>query len=98
MDLTMPTLDGWEATRLLKADVRSSGIPILALTARATAEDVALGEEAGFRRYLTKPIEPSRVLEEVERVLEIRQPEISVAAGEPIASYTLTEPSRDPHP
>ena len=69
MDISLPDLDGWEATRILKSDPRTSGIPILALTARAMPEDRVRGQTAGFERYLIKPIEPRQVLEEVKRIL-----------------------------
>ena len=63
MDISMPDLDGWEATRILKSDVSTSDIPILALTARAMPEDRVRGQKAGFEKYLMKPIEPRQVLE-----------------------------------
>ena len=69
MDIAMPSLDGWEATRILKADPSTSGIPVVALTARALPEDRLRGQQAGFEAYLTKPIEPRQVLEEVKRLL-----------------------------
>lgn len=69
MDVSMPGIDGWEATRRLKADPATAGIPVIALTAHAMAEDRRKATEAGCDSYLAKPIEPRRVLEEVRRVL-----------------------------
>jgi two-component system, cell cycle response regulator DivK len=64
MDLQMPVLDGWEATRRLKTDPDTYGIPIVAVT----AEDhpVACLEEAGFCAYVRKPVAPQHLLRAVE--------------------------------
>lgn len=69
MDLSIPVVDGWEATRLLKADGETSSIPIIALSAHALAEDRERARQAGCDGYLAKPVEPRRVLEEVARFL-----------------------------
>jgi len=69
MDLTMPVIDGLEATRMLKADPVTAAIPIIALTAHAMQEDLEAAEAAGCVAYLSKPAEPRRVAEEVGRVL-----------------------------
>ena len=73
MDISIPRMDGWEATKRLLADERTKRIPIIALTAHALPSDRARGAEIGFAAYLTKPIEPRRVLEEIERVLSRQQ-------------------------
>jgi len=70
MDVAMPGIDGWEATRILKADPNTAGIPVVALTAHAMTEDRRRAEEVGCDGYLSKPIEPRRVVEEVRRLLE----------------------------
>ena len=70
MDLSLPVVDGWEATRRLKGDTRTAHIPIVALTAHALATDRARAMEAGCDAYLAKPVEPRRVLEEVRRLLD----------------------------
>lgn len=70
MDVTMPGMDGWEATRLIKADPATAAIPVVALTAHAMAEDRRRAVEAGCDAYLSKPVEPSRVVEEVRRQVE----------------------------
>lgn len=70
MDISIPKIDGWEATRRLKLDAATMHIPIVALTAHALAGDRARAMEAGCDGYLAKPVEPRRVLEEVRRLLE----------------------------
>ena len=62
MDLKMPVLDGWAATRALKADPTTAGIPIIALTAQAMRGDLDKSRDAGCDGYLTKPIDLQRVL------------------------------------
>jgi CheY-like chemotaxis protein len=69
MDISIPKMDGWEATRVLKADPATARIPVIALTAHALAEDRERAAEVGCDGYLAKPIEPRRVLEEVQRFL-----------------------------
>jgi CheY-like chemotaxis protein len=70
MDISIPKLDGWEATRALKSDPATARIPVIALTAHALPEDRARATEAGCDGYLAKPVEPRRVVEEVRRVLD----------------------------
>jgi two-component system cell cycle response regulator DivK len=78
MDLTMPLLDGLAATRILKADPATAGIPIIALTAHAMEEDLAAAEEAGCIAFLSKPAAPGLVAAEVGRVLALaREPDES---------------------
>jgi CheY-like chemotaxis protein len=67
MDISIPKIDGWEATRRLKADEATRDIPVIALTAHALEEDRERAMEAGCDGYLAKPIEPRRVVEEVRR-------------------------------
>lgn len=69
MDLTMPRIDGLAATRMLKADPATSGIPVIALTAHVTQDDRTAAEEAGCVSFLSKPVEPRKVVAEVRRVL-----------------------------
>lgn len=66
MDVSLPVLDGLEATRQLKADPATSAIPILALTAHATDDDRAKALAAGCDDYDTKPIELPRLLGKME--------------------------------
>ncbi|HSU13583.1 response regulator [Longimicrobium sp.] len=75
MDLTMPVVDGLQATRMLKADPATAAIPIVALTAHTQREDFAAAEAAGCDAYLTKPVEPQRVAAEVRRILALSRDE-----------------------
>jgi CheY-like chemotaxis protein len=70
MDMSLPVVDGWEATRRLKADDRLKHIPIIALTAHAMANDRDKALEAGCDDYDTKPIELPRLLAKMEALLE----------------------------
>jgi CheY-like chemotaxis protein len=69
MDMSLPVIDGWEATRQLKADVATQGIPVIALTAHAMASDEQKSREAGCDDFDTKPVELPRLLEKMERLL-----------------------------
>jgi two-component system cell cycle response regulator DivK len=69
MDISIPVMDGWEATRILKADERTRHIPIIAFTAHALHADRARAQEVGCDGYLAKPVEPRRVVEEIRRLL-----------------------------
>ena len=65
MDISIPGIDGWEATRLLKAGAETQHIPVIALTAHSLASDHARSVEVGCDGFLIKPVEQSRVLAEV---------------------------------
>jgi CheY-like chemotaxis protein len=69
MDVSMPELDGWAATRLLKADAATRGVLVLAHTAHASADDAARSVAAGCDGHLPKPVEPRRLVREVARAL-----------------------------
>ncbi|MEO8560937.1 MAG: response regulator [bacterium] len=69
MDISIPEVDGWEATRILRGDPATKSIPIIALTAHALADDRLRATEVGFTAYLAKPIEPRAVVAEVRRWL-----------------------------
>ncbi len=69
MDMSLPVMDGWEATRLIKADDALKCIPVIALTAHAMANDRDKALEAGCDDYDTKPIELPRLLGKIEALL-----------------------------
>jgi CheY-like chemotaxis protein len=72
MDMSLPVLDGWEATRRLKADETLKHIPIIALTAHAMSTDEQKAREAGCDDFDTKPIELARLLAKIEAQLQRR--------------------------
>ena len=69
MDMSLPVLDGWEATRRIKADERTRHIPIIALTAHAMQGDEVKAKEAGCDDYDTKPVELPRLLDKIQAQL-----------------------------
>lgn len=72
MDLSLPVMDGWEATRRLRADERTRGIPIVALTGHALNGHAAGAKDAGCDAYVTKPCLPDALVQEVKRILDAR--------------------------
>ena len=68
MDISIPGIDGWTATERLKGQDETRGIPVIAVTAHALPEHRARAEELECASYLTKPCEPRRLLEEVQRL------------------------------
>ena len=69
MDLNLPGIDGWEATRRLKADAKTKAIPVIALTAHAMAGDREKALAAGCEDFDTKPIDFDRLLDKMKRLL-----------------------------
>jgi len=69
MDLSLPVMDGWEATRRLKADDRTRGIPVVALTGHALAGHSKGAKEAGCDSFLAKPCLPDQLVREIRRML-----------------------------
>jgi CheY-like chemotaxis protein len=80
MDMSLPILDGWEATRRLKAASATRRIPVIALTAHAMSSDRNKALEAGCDDYDTKPIELPRLLDKIEALLGL-----AAVAGEQIS-------------
>jgi two-component system cell cycle response regulator DivK len=72
MDMSLPVLDGWEATRRLKGDPATRGLPVIALTAHAMAGDEKKAREAGCDDFDTKPVEYTRLLSKIEGLLQRR--------------------------
>jgi len=69
MDLDLPIVDGWEATRRLKDDDDTKAIPIIALSAHAMAEDIDRAFEAGCNDYDTKPVDIERLVEKIQKLV-----------------------------
>jgi CheY-like chemotaxis protein len=74
MDLSLPIIDGWEATRRLKAEALTRNIPVIALSAHAMAGDRDRAIAAGCDDYDTKPVELPRLLEKIEALLARHTP------------------------
>ena len=72
MDMSLPVLDGWDATRRLKAEMQTRSIPVIALTAHAMAGDRDKAMSAGCDDYDTKPIELDRLLDKIGRLLKAK--------------------------
>lgn len=73
MDMSLPVMDGWEATRRVKSDEASRGVPVIGLTAHAMSGDREKAIEAGCDDYDTKPVELDRLIEKIERLLGARK-------------------------
>jgi two-component system, cell cycle response regulator DivK len=69
MDMSLPIIDGWEATRRLKADDATRSVPVIGLTAHAMSGDREKAIEAGCDDYDTKPVELDRLIGKIERIL-----------------------------
>jgi two-component system, cell cycle response regulator DivK len=69
MDMSLPVIDGWEATRRVRANDATRGIPVIALTAHAMAGDREKAMEAGCDDYDTKPVEITRLLSKITTLL-----------------------------
>jgi CheY-like chemotaxis protein len=69
LDIMMPSIDGYETLRRLKADPRTAGLPVVMVTARSEVDDKMTGYELGSSDYITKPLDSSFVLTVVRRLL-----------------------------
>ncbi|MCB1061595.1 MAG: response regulator [Verrucomicrobiae bacterium] len=70
MDLSLPGIDGWEATRLLKQNPKTANTPVIALTAHALSDDEGKAIAAGCDDFDTKPVDLKRLLEKISVLLE----------------------------
>ena len=77
MDLSLPVMDGWEATRRLKADHRTAAIPVVALTGHALAGISEGAKKAGCDAFVTKPCLPEDLVREIKKILD-RPPSSSI--------------------
>ena len=90
MDISIPIIDGWEATQVLKHDPDTRHIPIIALTAHALASDREKAMEVGCDSYLAKPCEPKAVVSEVQRFLGKRDGHVRRPRPRASLSSTIT--------
>src|SRR5580704_3265250 len=81
MDLSLPELDGWEATRQIRANPVTAAIPIMALTAHAFAEEVKEALQAGCNQYETKPIVYRRLIKKIRTMLNAEREAAKVPRG-----------------
>ena len=79
MDINLPDINGFEALKILRSDPATAHIPIVAITANAMASDIERGLEAGFFRYITKPIKVNELMEALNLAFELagKKPETS---------------------
>jgi CheY-like chemotaxis protein len=85
MDLALPRMDGWEATRRLKADPRTRHIPVVALTGHALAGHAEGAREAGCDSFVTKPCLPDALVAEIRRLLDRPRPQVDNGKERPEA-------------
>ena len=81
MDLSLPHLDGWEATRRLKHDPATTNVPVVALTGHVETRSVERALEVGCDAYVVKPCLPRDLLRELHRVLAGRRPRRAAHSG-----------------
>jgi CheY-like chemotaxis protein len=76
MDINLPDINGFEALKILRSDPATAHIPVIALSANAMPRDIARGMEAGFFRYLTKPIKVNEFMEALDVALEFSEQKV----------------------
>ena len=81
MDLSLPVMDGWEATRRLKADQRTNGIPVVALTGHAMQGHSKGAMEAGCDSFVAKPCLPDQLVAEIRKMLSSARSSVFKAEG-----------------
>jgi two-component system, cell cycle response regulator DivK len=86
MDLSLPVLDGWEATRRLKNDVRTAHIPIVALTAHDESGELQRATNAGCDWFVPKPCPPDALVTEIRRVLVDKDAHTKLGNGAPASA------------
>jgi len=74
MDVALGEMDGWEATRLIKGNPQTAGIPVIALTAHAMATDREISVKVGCSEYDTKPVDMPRLLAKIQHCLSTQSP------------------------
>ena len=89
MDMNLPEIDGWEATRILKADDVTRSIPVIALTAHAMVSDRQKALAAGCDDYESKPIEFERLIAKIETMLNADRPNAREGAASDAAASSM---------
>jgi two-component system, cell cycle response regulator DivK len=69
LDISIPKIDGWDVARTLKQDSSTADIPLIAFTAHVYDADRARATDEGFVGFLTKPVEPTRIVQEISRLI-----------------------------
>jgi two-component system cell cycle response regulator DivK len=90
MDLSLPVMDGWEATRRLKADHRTASIPVVALTGHALAGISEGAKKAGCDAFVTKPCLPEDLVREIRKILDAAPSSTSTKKGRRSGKYAKT--------
>ena len=83
MDIGLPGIDGWEAGALLKADPRTSGVPLVAFSARISSTTDLVGRTDAFDGFILKPVSPRTLVDRVDAYLRLLGPQRRSAAGVP---------------
>lgn len=97
MDVALGEMDGWTATRLIKSDIRTRSIPIIALTAHALASDREMSVEVGCADFDTKPVDLARLLGKIEGCLARTRASVSASAAATVAPSAAAGPAQTNH-